>query len=432
MRLTTTIRRSLILTALMGFTSAAHSQSPMTIDFPGGGLQGAYGINNRGQIVGSYLSGNGGSYLYEAGEFSPISISPPAQAFGISDSGEIVGSYVLKAGGFIDNGGAVTRIADPSANVTAARGISSYGAYIVGTTGAGGLSLSSDGFLYTGGVFTTIDVPGFVGYTGPSGVNNNGQVVGSVLVTGASTFLFHGFLDNGGIFTLLDVPGAVYTQANGINDYGTIVGTYANAITANTQTHGFVYNGGIFTSFDFPGATSTSALGINNDGGIVGSYTDAAGNFHGFFYPAGAQGYVNPKYLTMGVTYAPPGGSASSVSYQTTNVVGNTSTNTDSFENSVSVTASTSAGGSLFGFISGKVTTTQSSGWTQKTTTSNEVTISKTSSITFKTPGVPTVYSPVDHDYDIIWLWLNPVAVFTLPNTNISGPILWTGYGLRP
>ena len=94
----------------------------------------------------------------------------------------------------------------------------------------------------------------------------------------------------------------------------------------------------------------------------------------GQLYPAGAQGYVNPKYLTMGVTYAPPGGSASSVSYQTTNVVGNTSTNTDSFENSVSVTASTSAGGSFFGFISGKVTTTQSSGWTQKTTSSNEFT----------------------------------------------------------
>jgi hypothetical protein len=273
-----------------------------------------------------------------------------------------------------------------------------------------------------------MDAPSFVGYTQSNGVNNGGQIVGSVLVIAGNantgfSYLNHGFLDNGGVFTLLDVPGATSTSAIGINNYGTIVGSY----TAASKTHGFVYNSGIFTSFDFPGATSTSASGINDTGGIVGSYTDAAGNIHGFFYPTGAQGYVNPKYLIMGVTYAPPGGSASNVSYQTTNVVGNTSTITSSFANGVSMTASTSGGGGINGVISGKVTTTQSSGWTQKTTESDAVTITKTSSTTFKTPGVPNVYSPVDHDYDIIWLWLNPVAVFTLPNTNIGGPIVWNG-----
>ena len=184
----------------MGFTSAAHSQSPMTIDFPGGGLQGADGINNRGKLSVPISVAMVAVTCMRPASLPDQYFSPPAQAFGISDSGEIVGSYVLKAGGFIDNGGAGTRIADPSANVTAARGISSNGAYIVGTTGAGGLSLSSDGFLYTGGVFTQeYNVPGLINY-GTSGVNNNGQVVGSVLVTGASTFLFHGFLDNGGVF----------------------------------------------------------------------------------------------------------------------------------------------------------------------------------------------------------------------------------------
>jgi hypothetical protein len=41
-----------------------------------------------------------------------------------------------------------------------------------------------------------------------------------------------------------------------------------------------------------------------------------------------AGGYLNPKYLIMGVTYAPPGGNAQSyVSYGTTDFVGNTSMN---------------------------------------------------------------------------------------------------------
>ena len=73
------------------------------------------------------------------GTFSPI--NGTVIALGISDGGEIVGSYILNAGGFLDNGGTFTRLTDPSANIASARGISSNGSYIVGTTGAGGLSL---------------------------------------------------------------------------------------------------------------------------------------------------------------------------------------------------------------------------------------------------------------------------------------------------
>jgi hypothetical protein len=147
-------------------------------------------------------------------------------------------------------------------------------------------------------------------------------------------------------------------------------------------------------------------------------------------------GYVNPKYLIMGVTYAPPGGnSLSFVSYQNSNLVGNTSTISSSFQNGVSqtTTISASAGPNLsdtFGFKGG-ASITQTNAWTQKTTNSNSLTINKTNATTFKTPGVPNVYSPVDHDYDIIWLWLNPVALFTVPEASASGGgyISWNGYG---
>jgi hypothetical protein len=151
-----------------------------------------------------------------------------------------------------------------------------------------------------------------------------------------------------------------------------------------------------------------------------------------------ASGYLNPKYLIMGVTYAPPGGNTSYASYADTNFVGNTSTNTSSFSQnyteSVSVSEGTCQGaaGSLSGFQAGVcVTGSQSNAWTIASNSTNTITISKQTSTTFKAPGTPNVYSPVDHDYDIIWLWLNPVVTFTVPGTNTSssGSITWTGYG---
>jgi len=151
------------------------------------------------------------------------------------------------------------------------------------------------------------------------------------------------------------------------------------------------------------------------------------------------QGYLNPRYLIMGVTYAPPGGNASSyASYGDTNFVGNTSTNTRSFSQnyieSVSVSEGTCDGsaGSLSGFQGGVcVTGSQSNAWTIVSNSTNTITMSKQTNTTLQTPGVPNAYSPVDHDYDIIWLWLNPVVTFTVPGTNTSsgGSITWTGYG---
>jgi hypothetical protein len=152
-----------------------------------------------------------------------------------------------------------------------------------------------------------------------------------------------------------------------------------------------------------------------------------------------ANGYINPKYITMGVTYAPPGGSASSVSYASTSVVGNTTTIMSSMSSMFTESLSISGGscskgspGAIIGFSGGAcVTATQSSGWTQSSGSSNTLTISKQATTTLKTVGVPNVYSPVDHDYDVIWLWLNPVVTFNAPltNTSTSGSLTWTGYG---
>jgi len=108
------------------------------------------------------------------------------------------------------------------------------------------------------------------------GINGLGDVVGKYEDRNGAD---HGFLYIGGSYKTLDVPGATDTEADGINDAGEIVGGY---VAANGSEHGFLYSGGSYLTFDLPGAFHTAAYGINNAGQIVGEYGDANGRTHGF------------------------------------------------------------------------------------------------------------------------------------------------------
>ena len=143
--------------------------------------------------------------------------------------------------GFLDTHGIFTSINVPFAvpfpnlpgggvNVFAS-GINNLGQIVGWYTDATG----GHGFLDSGGAFTRIDVP-FAGATSTTihGINRSGAMVGTYTdATGT-----HGFLDSEGAFTRIDVPfaGATSTTIHGINRFGTIIGTYTDA----TGTHGFL------------------------------------------------------------------------------------------------------------------------------------------------------------------------------------------------
>ena len=61
-------------------------------------------------------------------------------------------------------------------------------------------------------------------------------------------------------------------------------------------------------------------------------------------------GYINPKYLVVGVIYAPPG-SHSFVTYSTTNFQSSATAIKDTFLNSVTKTIKVTTPGGLFGFL---------------------------------------------------------------------------------
>jgi probable HAF family extracellular repeat protein len=192
-------------------------------------------------------------------------------ANGVNDLGQIVGSS--GSSGFLYSGGVYT-----SLNVTGATGTQAYGinnsGNIVGSYSDGN---GTHGFLYSGGTYLTLNDPLAPNATAAYGINASGQIVGAYSDANG----VHGFLDSGGIFTTLNDPLATSgTQANGINDLGQIVGTYSNS----TGYHGFLYkiSTNTYVTVDDPAGTDGNLIqGINDNGQIVGYYSDSSGN-HGF------------------------------------------------------------------------------------------------------------------------------------------------------
>lgn len=145
--------------------------------------------------------------------------------------------------------------------------------------------------------------------------------------------------------------------------------------------------------------------------------------------PLSYPGFLNPKYIVVGVTYAPPGPS-SFVQYTGTTSVGNTSTVASSFANDVGFSISVKASISGWG-AGGAVTGSASTDYTQGSSSSTTNTLSKLTSLAYKTMGTGNAFSPVDSDYDTIWLWLNPVVLltYTPATSNSVAGIQWNGYG---
>ena len=197
------------------------------------------GVNNYGQVVGSYLdtSRKWHGFLYKNSTYTMVdnpSGTEGTQASGINDAGQIVGTYFDSSG-------------------------------------------TKHGFLYSGGTYMPLDDPLATKGTQAIGINDTNQIVGNYEDSSGTK---HGFLYSGGTYTPLDDPLATKgTEASSINDEGQIVGTYSDG----GGEHGFFYSNGIYIMFDDPLHTSrTITLGVNMYDQIVGAYADTNGTLHGF------------------------------------------------------------------------------------------------------------------------------------------------------
>lgn len=140
-------------------------------------------------------------------------------------------------------------------------------------------------------------------------------------------------------------------------------------------------------------------------------------------------GHINPKYIVLGIVYSPPG-KQSTVTYSNQTAFGNTTTTSSSFsiQNTTSVSLNSSQG--IPGFLSGKESTTLTNSYTQQTGSSNSLEVNHTQSNSISVKGFTDNVAGLNHDYDYIFVWLNPIAAYTVTaNPNGTWNVAWNGYG---
>jgi uncharacterized membrane protein len=186
-----------------GFNTTAFLRSKRgrftSIEVPDSEVTYAFKLNDRRQVVGLYLDADAEpnpdstfppglvhGFLWDDGEYTTIDVRGAAQTFvtGINNRGEMVGSYVDADGDFHgfrrDKRGAVTTLpeapgADPTMGGTQPLGINDHGQIVGLAYDARG---GSRGFLLERGVLTMFDGTPEAVFTRPFEINNRGQIVG--------------------------------------------------------------------------------------------------------------------------------------------------------------------------------------------------------------------------------------------------------------
>lgn len=315
--------QSLAVVLLFGGVTAASAITnqpivpAMVLDYPGATSTQARGINNSGEVVGTFGCASACT--------NPL-------------TGEVSAAGTH---GFLLQNGIYTRLDVSGASVTIPRGISSTGTVIGQYTAAGVIHA----FTYQDGSFTfPIDVPvelfdnlGTTKHTLGVGINPQGELVGCFHEDNLTMTTMHGWVrgldgefhtlvtphspgdttsrdpdtmnnaisatgeivgiySSSGVSYIADEAGIVtlftaddqFTYAYGVNARGDVVGFYgtnqSGTVGSPVSPSGFLRTrDGNYRGYAVVGARATQIWGTNDMGAIVGQYTDASGT-HGFVY----------------------------------------------------------------------------------------------------------------------------------------------------
>jgi hypothetical protein len=251
------------------------------IAVPGADFTYVSGINNRGQIVGTYTAAAGTSgFLLEDGEYRDIHIagSTSTRVADINAHGVLVGSYDDGAGshGFIWDDGDVVTLDVPGAIYTSANGINDAGTVVGLINAPGGIDGIERGFVYRDGEFQIVDYPG-AGGTSLLDINNAGVTLGGAFVNPTQVY----FLYKGGAFTAVPVCNPLDLLIE-ITNRGDLIGGSRTGV--NAPTLGTVVTSRGVTLVHPPGAAGSLLWGGNNAGVLVGQYYDLAGYQYSFVF----------------------------------------------------------------------------------------------------------------------------------------------------
>ena len=273
----------------------------------------ANGINDSGQLTGSFVGSDGNSYLYignaNTGAFGAWGFGAGSAIIGngINNLGHVVGTAYLPgdaagtlyAFSFNPDSSVITLLPDPtsaygSGNVFYGNAINGSDVF-VGTYAASSTSMHMA--FYCDGINgypipTPADTSTTVYFAEANGINATGQVVGGAVMT-SSAQSFHAYrfdiFTGGNMVDLGTVGSGAFSEAQGINTSGQIVGWSTITTDANSPIHAFVYNssGGMSDLNSLIPASSgwtqlVEATAINDSGWIVGDGVNSAGATDGF------------------------------------------------------------------------------------------------------------------------------------------------------
>ena len=251
----------------------------------------AFGINARGDVVGTFTEGTGlnavqHGFLLSKGKFTVIdfrddqgTVALGTIARGVSPDGDIIGNYWLPGDppigsrGFrLTKKGEFEAVRYPGHTWETLQRILPDGTIL-------GCYHDYDQMMSMRGVM--------IGRDGASEIDafasmNNGATPDLRLLVGWWVDMMvdppqgqaQGYMIQDGVFTPFLVPGSAATQAWDVNPDGVIVGFYRLGAGRTATFRGFVKTGETYDTIHYPemGTTATRVFGINPRGDIVGSY----------------------------------------------------------------------------------------------------------------------------------------------------------------
>lgn len=210
----------------------------------GGKYSAAFGINDRGQVVGYAYTPDGQerAFLWEKGNMSALSIpvDEPSAARAVNDHGQVIGTSHRSGRSrswFWDNGKVVElgSLVGGDTGSTVAEAINSRG-QVAGYSDAPGLDLQH-GFLWERDLMTDLGTLGG-DWSRALAVNEAGSAAGWSSLKGGDD---HACLWRGGQAVDLGALGGTVGEAHGINDRGEAVGFYHGE---NGRRHACIWQGG--------------------------------------------------------------------------------------------------------------------------------------------------------------------------------------------